>query len=92
MRALVSEGPERLALREVATPRPGPGEVLVRVGVALTCATDFKLVRRGHPKIPFPLTLGHEFAGVVEAAGSGAPFAPGERVTSAVSGPCGHRI
>ncbi|HEX2798372.1 MAG TPA: alcohol dehydrogenase catalytic domain-containing protein, partial [Thermoanaerobaculia bacterium] len=89
MRALVSEGPERLALREVATPRPGPGEVLVRVLVALTCATDLKLVRRGHPKIPFPLTLGHEFAGVVEVAGSGAPFAPGERVTSAVSGPCG---
>jgi L-iditol 2-dehydrogenase len=89
MRALVSEGPERLALREVATPRPGPVEVLVRVVVALTCATDFKLARRGHPKIPFPLTLGHEFAGVVEAAGPGAPFAPGERVTSAVSGPCG---
>src|ERR1035441_3209659 len=89
MRALVSEGPERLALREVATPRPGPEEVLVRVVVALTCATDFKLARRGHPKIPFPLTLGHEFAGVVEAAGPGAPFAPGERVPSAVSGPCG---
>src|ERR1017187_10290761 len=89
MRALVSEGPERLALHEVATPRPGPEEVLVRVLVALTCATDFKLARRGHPKIPFPLTLGHEFAGVVEAAGPGAPFAPGERVTSAVSGPCG---
>jgi L-iditol 2-dehydrogenase len=89
MRALVSEGPERLALSEVATPRPGPEEVLVRVHVALTCATDFKLARRGHPKFPFPLTLGHEFAGVVEAAGSGAAFAPGERVTSAVSGPCG---
>ena len=89
MRALVSEGPERVALREVATLRPGPGEVLVRVLVALTCATDFKLAKRGHPKFPFPLTLGHEFAGVVEAAGSGAPFAPGERVTSAVSGPCG---
>jgi L-iditol 2-dehydrogenase len=89
MRALVSEGPERLALREVAIPRPGPGEVLVRLGVALTCATDFKLVKRGHPKFPFPLTLGHEFAGVVEAAGPGAPFAPGERVTSAVTGPCG---
>jgi L-iditol 2-dehydrogenase len=89
MRALVSEGPELLALREVATPRPGPEEVLVRVLVALTCATDFKLARRGHPKFPFPLTLGHEFAGVVEAAGPGAAFAPGERVTSAVSGPCG---
>ena len=89
MRALVSEGPERLALREVVTPRPGPGEVLVRVGIALTCATDFKLAKRGHPKFPFPLTLGHEFAGVVEVAGPEAPFAPGERVTSAVSGPCG---
>jgi L-iditol 2-dehydrogenase len=89
MRALVSEGLERLQLREVATPEPGPGEVLVRVGVALTCATDFKLVERGHPKILFPLTLGHEFAGAVERAGAGATFSPGDRVTSAVSGPCG---
>jgi L-iditol 2-dehydrogenase len=89
MRALVSEGPERLELREVPTPEPGPGDVLVRMSVALTCATDFKLVKRGHPKIPHPLTLGHEFAGVVERAGVRAPFTRGERVTSAVSGPCG---
>ena len=89
MRALVCEGPERVALREVATPEPGPGEVLVRVAVALTCATDFKILKRGHPKFPFPLTLGHEFAGRIERAGAGAPFDVGDRVTSAVSGPCG---
>jgi L-iditol 2-dehydrogenase len=89
VRALVCDGPERVSLREVATPEPGPGEVLVRVTVALTCATDFKLLKRGHPKFPFPLTLGHEFAGVVESAGEGAGFQPGERITSAVSGPCG---
>ncbi len=89
MRALVCDGPERVALREVATPEPGPGEVLVRVAVALTCATDFKLLKRGHPKIAFPLTLGHEFAGLVESAGEGAGFQAGERVTSAVSAPCG---
>jgi L-iditol 2-dehydrogenase len=89
VRALVCDGPERIALREVATPEPGPGEVLVRVVAALTCATDFKLLRRGHPKIPFPLTLGHEFAGVVERAGAGAGFQAGDRVTSAVSAPCG---
>ena len=89
MRALVCEGPERVALREVATPEPGPGEVLVRVAVALTCATDFKILKRGHPKFPFPLTLGHEFAGRIERAGAGAPFDLGDRVTSAVSGPCG---
>jgi len=90
VRALVCDGPERVALREVATPEPGPGEVLVRVAAALTCATDFKLLRRGHPKIPFPLTLGHEFAGRIERAGAGSPFDVGDRVTSAVSGPCGN--
>jgi L-iditol 2-dehydrogenase len=89
VRALVCDGPEQALLREVPTPAPGPGEILVRVAAALTCATDFKLLKRGHPKIPFPLTLGHEFAGVVESAGEGAGFQPGERVTSAVSGPCG---
>ncbi|MEO8586903.1 MAG: alcohol dehydrogenase catalytic domain-containing protein [Acidobacteriota bacterium] len=89
VRALVCDGPEQAVLREVATPEPGPGEVLVRVTSALTCATDFKLLKRGHPKIPFPLTLGHEFAGVVERTGASAGFQPGERVTSSVSAPCG---
>ncbi|MDL2719189.1 MAG: alcohol dehydrogenase catalytic domain-containing protein [Acidobacteriota bacterium] len=89
MRALVCDGPEQALLREVRAPEPGPGEVLVRVTSALTCATDFKLLKRGHPKIPFPLTLGHEFAGVVERTGEGAGFQPGERVTSSVSAPCG---
>jgi len=70
-------------------PAPGPGEIVVEVRAALTCGTDLKLLRRGHPKIPFPLTLGHEFSGVVEAAGAGAPFVAGERVTSAVTAPCG---
>lgn len=68
---------------------PGPGEVLIRVSLALTCGTDLKIAGRGHPKIPFPLTLGHEWAGVVERAGAGAAWAKGTRVTSAVSAPCG---
>ncbi len=76
-------------LRDVPVPEPGPGEVLIRVRAALTCGTDLKIARRGHPKIPFPLTLGHEWAGVVEKAGAGAGWAPGTRVTSAVSVPCG---
>jgi L-iditol 2-dehydrogenase len=76
-------------LRDVPVGEPGPGEVLVRVRAALTCGTDLKIARRGHPKIPFPLTLGHEWAGVVEKAGAGSAWAPGTRVTSAVSAPCG---
>lgn len=89
MRAVVAEGPGSARLVELPEPVPGPGQVVVRVVSALTCGTDLKLLRRGHPKIPFPVTLGHEFAGVVESAGEGAPFAPDERVTSAVTSPCG---
>ena len=89
MRALVCEGPGSPVLRDVPVPACGPGEVVVRVRAALTCGTDLKIARRGHPKIPFPLTLGHEWAGVVEAAGPRAAWTPGTRVTSAVSAPCG---
>ena len=89
MRALVCEGPGSPVLRDVPVPACGPGEVLVRVRAALTCGTDVKIARRGHPKIPFPLTLGHEWAGVVEAVGPGAGWESGTRVTSAVSAPCG---
>jgi L-iditol 2-dehydrogenase len=88
MRALVCEAPGKASLLTRPDPVPGPGEVVVRVKAALTCGTDLKLLRRGHPKVPFPVTLGHEMAGVVEAAGAGAALAPGDRVTSAVTAPC----
>jgi L-iditol 2-dehydrogenase len=90
MRALVCEAPGDVKLKVLPEPRPDAGEVVVRVGAALTCGTDLKMIRRGHPKVPFPMTLGHEFAGIVHSADPGAAFGVGERVTSAVSGPCGH--
>lgn len=89
MLALLAEGPGVAALEEVPAPRPGPGEVVVRVEVALTCGTDLKLLRRGHPKFPFPLVLGHEWAGSVAAAGEGVELPEGLRVTAAVTAPCG---
>lgn len=89
MRALVCGAPGELELREVPDPSPGRGELVVRVAAALTCGTDLKLAARGHPKVPFPVVLGHEFSGVVSAAGEDAPFRPGDRVTSAVTAPCG---
>lgn len=89
MRALVCERAGEVALRDVPAPVPGPGEVVVRVEAALTCGTDLKLIRRGHPKFPFPVVVGHEFAGLVDAADPATGFAPGERVTAVISGPCG---
>ena len=73
-------------------PRPQPGELVVRVGAALTCGTDLKVFRRGyHARMIVPPALfGHELAGTVVEAGEGVTdFAPGDRVVALNSAPCG---
>lgn len=83
--------PGRVEVREVAVPVPGPGELLVRVEAALTCGTDLKTFRRGHPKIPLPTPMGHEFSGVVAAVGRGVDtFREGDAVALVPTAPCGH--
>jgi L-iditol 2-dehydrogenase len=57
-------------MRDIAPPIPGPGELTVTIRAALTCGTDVKTFRRGHPKIPLPSPFGHEFSGVVSAPGT----------------------
>jgi L-iditol 2-dehydrogenase len=92
MRAQVFHGPGDLRLEETAVPDPGPGEVLLRIDAALTCGTDVKTLRRGHPvMIPkVPTVFGHEFAGTVAAVGPGvAGVRPGDRAVAANSAPCG---
>ncbi|MGV3617831.1 MAG: zinc-dependent alcohol dehydrogenase [Fimbriimonas sp.] len=88
MRALVLEEPGSMTLRDVEIPTPGPGEVLVRVKAATTCGTDLKAFLRGHPQIPMPGVLGHEYSGVVAAVGENAPFAVGDAVMGVHSAPC----
>jgi L-iditol 2-dehydrogenase len=91
MRALVLHGPGDLRLEEVPEPVAGPGELVVEVSAALTCATDAKMVRAGaHPALgPLPARLGHELAGTVAEAGPGAGWRPGDAVVVANSAPCG---
>jgi L-iditol 2-dehydrogenase len=92
MQAAVLLGPERLEVRDVAVPEPGPGELLLRVGAATTCGTDVKVYRRGgHPRmLQVPTLFGHEMAGTVERLGPGVEgVAPGERVVVANSASCG---
>jgi L-iditol 2-dehydrogenase len=88
MKALILVEPERLTLETVSIPEPGPGEVLVRVRAATTCGTDLKAFLRGHPQIPMPGVLGHEYSGEVVAAGAGAAFQPGDSVMGVHSAPC----
>jgi L-iditol 2-dehydrogenase len=91
MRAMVFHGPGDLRDEQVPVVAPGPGEVLLRVEAALTCGTDVKTLRRGHPvMIPrVPTVFGHEFAGTVAAVGAGVRgVREGDRAVAANSAPC----
>jgi L-iditol 2-dehydrogenase len=91
MTAAVLYGKEDLRLERVAIPHAGAGELVVRVGAALTCGTDLKVYRRGyHAKmLKPPIPFGHEMAGVVEEVGAGvSAFKVGDRVVALNSAPC----
>jgi L-iditol 2-dehydrogenase len=82
--------PGVLEMREVPVPAPTPGELLIRVEAALTCGTDLKTYRRGHPRIPLPAPFGHEFAGTVAAIGKGITnFREGDAIAAVPTAPCG---
>jgi L-iditol 2-dehydrogenase len=91
MRAIVFHGPGDLRDEQVPVVAPGAGEVLLRIEAALTCGTDVKTLRRGHPvMIPhLPTVFGHELAGTVAAVGPGVRGVhEGDRAVAANSAPC----
>ena len=97
MRAAVTEafaGIDRLVVRDVPKPVPGPGEVLVRVKAAAMNPLDCKL-REGKFRLIFrvkpPFVLGFDLAGEVEAVGTGVTrLRPGDAVFGTLSRPGAH--
>ncbi len=81
------DGAETIALVERPVPKPGPGEVLVKVAAAGVNRPDI-LQRRGlYPPPPgAPDILGLEIAGTVVAAGQGAHDLVGSKVCALVAG------
>jgi propanol-preferring alcohol dehydrogenase len=69
-----------LRVQEVPEPAPGPGQVRVRVHAAGVCGTDLHILDGMIKPDPYPMTLGHEAAGVVESAAQGTGYSPGDRV------------
>ncbi|MFN8453773.1 MAG: alcohol dehydrogenase catalytic domain-containing protein [Anaerolineae bacterium] len=100
MTAVRLHGPADLRVEQVPHPGPpGPGQVLLRVTSVGICGSDlhtYKDARIGDVALQSPLTLGHEFAGVVEAVGPvpdnlGGDFQPlsaGMRVAVDPAQPC----
>ncbi len=89
MNALVLNAPGVLTYSQIAVPTPGAGELLIRIKAATTCGTDLKAFVRGHPQIPMPGVLGHEYSGIVVAVGAGEnKFVVGDAVMGVHSAPC----
>ena len=92
MKSIQYYGPQNIKYEEVSVKSPKEGEVVVKVMSALTCGTDVKTFRRGHPVLikKIPSGFGHEFAGIIDKVGRNVEgFKAGDRVVAANSAPCG---
>jgi threonine dehydrogenase-like Zn-dependent dehydrogenase len=85
MKAAVYQGKHRFEVKEVPTPTPGPGQVVMKTTYSGICGTDvhgilYDVVAPGS-------VLGHEYAGVISAAGKGVKkWKEGDRVAGAQGG------
>ncbi|MFQ5783544.1 MAG: L-threonine 3-dehydrogenase [Alphaproteobacteria bacterium] len=95
MKALVKAKPEPgIWMEDVAEPRVGHNDVLIRIAKTAICGTDLHIYNWddwSRRTIPVPMTIGHEFCGeVVEVGGEVAGFKPGDRVSGEGHITCGH--
>jgi L-iditol 2-dehydrogenase len=89
MKAIRLEAIGKLFTRTIEKPVPGPNDLLVRVEASGICGTDRHLYHGEFPCRP-PVTLGHEFSGIIEAIGSAVSgFIVGERITGDPNIACG---
>ncbi|MDY6796014.1 MAG: alcohol dehydrogenase catalytic domain-containing protein [Actinomycetota bacterium] len=90
MKAVELVEPRQVRLVEREIPRPGRGEVLVRIKACAICTLERRLFT-GEQKLFYPLVFGHEVSGVVEEVGEGvfSDFIPGEPVVLDLLNRCG---
>ena len=90
MRAAMFNGPGRpITIETVADPRPGPGELLVRVGRCGICGSDVAMTGEGPMHLPLG-RFGHEWAGeIVEVGRDVEGFRPGDRIAGLPAARCG---
>lgn len=71
MKCILVERIGSCTVTDKEVPRPGPGEVLLRVNVTGVCRTDLKIVRVGHRDLLLPRIPGEEVVGIVSEIGAG---------------------
>lgn len=89
MRAAVFHGPGDIRVDEVARPKAGPGEAVIRVTLTTICGTDIHIMKGEYPVKP-GLVVGHEPVGVIAELGPGVVgYEVGDRVLVGAITPCG---
>jgi len=84
-------GPNRLEAVQVEKPQIGEEEALIRVEACGFCGSDLGIVAGIHPRAKEPLTMGHEFCGIIEEIKStSSTIRTGDRVTAYPLISCGH--
>jgi threonine dehydrogenase-like Zn-dependent dehydrogenase len=91
MKALTYQGEGDVKVIDVPKPAiKGAGDALVKVTLGAVCGSDLHILH-GHTPMNQGAVLGHEFVGVIEAAGSEVKrFKPGDRVVASFFTSCGH--
>ncbi len=90
MKAVVYYSPGDIRVEQVDVPECGDDEIRIKIDACAVCGTDLKSYKHGNPRIKAPLTMGHEFTGIVETLGGDVSgFEIGDRVVMATSVSCG---
>jgi S-(hydroxymethyl)mycothiol dehydrogenase len=87
--ALLNEAGKDAEIVDIIVDLPGPNEVLVKMVASGVCHTDLTVKVLNGNGMKFPIVLGHEGAGIVEAVGEGVThLKPGDPVVIAYRAPC----
>jgi L-iditol 2-dehydrogenase len=90
MKQAVMTAPGEIVFRDIEPPKPGPGEVLLRIQRIGVCGSDMHVYHGKHPYTSYPVVQGHEFSAIVEQVGKGVTnLKPGMKVTSMPQIYCG---
>jgi L-iditol 2-dehydrogenase len=91
MRQAVLVEPQKVIIRDVPKPVPGPGQVLIQVKRIGICGSDIHAYYGKHPYISCPIVQGHEFAGRISEVGPDVrTLKAGDDVTVRPQLVCGH--
>lgn len=91
MKALVINSPGDLRIKEIDTPGPAPGEVLLQMLYVGFCGSDLSTYLGKNPMVNYPRIPGHEISGVITELGEDVPdaYKVGDAVTVVPYTNCG---